>query len=80
MLGYLPKRQRPPQKKNPISIHEDVDLIPGLTQWVKNLTLLRAAAPIQPLAWEPPYAIVVALKGQKKKKKVKKRIYGEFLL
>ena len=25
---------------NLISIHEDVGLIPGLTQWVKNLGLL----------------------------------------
>ena len=28
-----------------------------------------AAAPIGPLAWEPPYAVSVALKRQKKKKK-----------
>ena len=26
-----------------------------------------AAAPIQPLAWEPPYAVGAALKRQKKK-------------
>ena len=26
--------------KNPARIHEDVDLIPGLTQWVKDLALL----------------------------------------
>ena len=25
---------------HPISIHENVSLIPGLTQWVKDLTLL----------------------------------------
>ena len=29
----------------------------------------RPAAPIGPLAWEPPYATVVALKGPQKKKK-----------
>ena len=31
-----------------------------------------AVAPIPPLAWEPPYALGVALKRQKKKKKKKK--------
>ena len=28
------------QVMNPISIHEDADLIPGLAQWVKDLGLL----------------------------------------
>jgi len=32
-----------------------------------------ATAPIQPLAWEPPYAMSAALKRQKKKKKKEKR-------
>ena len=28
--------------KNPASIHEDASLMPGLTQWVKDLVLPRA--------------------------------------
>ena len=34
---------------------------------------LAAVAPIGPLAWELPYAIVAALKDQKKKKKKRER-------
>ena len=33
-----------------------------------------AVAPIQPLAWEPPYATGIALKSKKKKKKERKKI------
>ena len=32
-----------------------------------------ATAPIRPLAWEPPYAIGSALKGQKTKQKTKNK-------
>ena len=35
---------------------------------------LAATAPIQPLAWEPPYAMGVALEKVKRQKKEKKRI------
>ena len=44
-----------------------------------DLTLLwlwcrpAAVAPIQPLAWEPPYAMGAALEKTKKKKKKKKK-------
>ena len=51
-----------------LSVYEDVGLIPGLPQWVKDLALLwlwyrpAAATPIQPLAWKPPYAAGMAMK------------------
>ena len=35
---------------------------------------LAAAAPIRPLAWEPPHAVGAALKIQKDKKKKKKAL------
>ena len=36
---------------NPISIHEDVGLIPDLTQWVKDLVLPRAVVWVPDVAW-----------------------------
>ena len=55
--------------------------IPDLTQWVKDLALPQAvlrgcgvaAAPIQPLARELPYATGAAIKRKKEKKKEKKK-------
>ena len=57
--------------------HEVESLIPGLAQWVKDLAWLWlwwwlvVTAPVGPLAWERPYAVGMALKRQKTKKKKK---------
>ena len=61
-------------KTNLTSIHEDAGLIPGLSglriQCCRELWCRPVAiAPIGPLAWEPPYAVDVALKRHTHKKK-----------
>ena len=71
--------------------HEVAGSIPGLAQWVEDLSFaiscgvgcrrgwdpallwlwrrLAATAPVRPLAWEPPYAMGVAPKNSKKKRR-----------
>lgn len=59
---------------NLIRMHEDAGLNPGLTQWGKDPVLpwFRpvATAPVQPIVWEPPYAMGTALKQTNKKDKI----------
>ena len=69
------------QQKSLTRNHEVEGSNPGLTQWVKDplwLWLWRrpaATVPIGPLAWEPPYAVGVAIEKTKKKKgNVRKRM------
>ena len=78
---------RGPVVTNPTSIRKDLDLMPGLTQWVKDPALLwlwlrlwpwlwlwlAAPALTGPLAGELPCAACVAL--NKKKKEKRKRIH-----
>jgi len=77
ITSYHGSSPRGAVETNPTRNHEVAGLIPGLIQWIKDLALLSlwcrptAVAPIRPLAWEPPYAVGVALKRQKTKKKKK---------
>ena len=65
---------------NPTRNHEVASSILGLSQWVKESTLLwlwcrlAAVAPIHPLAWEPPYATGAALEKTKRPRKFYKVI------
>ena len=58
---------------NPTRNHEVAGLIPALARWVDDPALLwlwrrpAATTPIQPLAWEPPYAAGAAQEIAKKK-------------
>ena len=66
------------RKRIPTRNHEISGAIHGLAQWVKDPVLLwlwyrlAAIVPIQPLAWETPYAAGAALKRKKKIGKVYK--------
>ena len=83
-IGFTPKRIENKDSRsscggsvvmNPTSIQEDMGLILGLTQWVKDLALpwlwckVSTAVPIRPLAWELPYFAGAALKRQRKREK-----------
>ena len=73
---------------NLTSNHEDTGSIPGLwvkdqhccelwcrlqMQLGSGIAVAAATAPIQPLAWEPPYAMEVAQEKAKRQKKKQKR-------
>ena len=73
------------EETNLTSIHDEAGLIPGLARgfgipschelwcrsqtWLESCAAVAVPAPVCPLAWDSPYAVGVALKGQKKKKR-----------
>ena len=85
-LGQVKKKRKEGSSRcdeaetNLTSNHEVSGLIPGLTQWVKDLVLLwlwhrsAATAPIRLLAWEPPCAVAQPWKDERQEKETDKFI------
>ena len=66
---------------NPTKIHEDMGLILGLTQKVKDPVFLLAGAAVtltQHQSWKLPYAAGVAKKKKKKKNELKTKQKQKF--
>ena len=71
ILGYWHKITNP---KKSIGKGKKIGISSEIKKFLDLALLWRgpaATAPIRPLDWEPPYAVGVALKGQKTKKKKK---------
>ena len=56
-----------------------VGLIPGLAQWVKGSSVATAAAQIQSMAWELPYAAVNAAINKTKQNKTKQSKWEQLI-